>query len=169
MAHRKRVQYWQIKCFALLPQSVYQRSSVEFSVKRQKNGQRFSLLNFGMIGDALRCLQGKLLLLLLGKLFSALAYFSTNSLPDQRVLSCKGHRKNQRRECGKERGISEMPPQAVTLEPMVQGERSVTIFRLLGGPSMRTDCGSSHSVGTNYRLRGRARWQTSQRNFCVLL
>jgi len=40
-----------------------------------------------------------------------------------------------------------MPSQAVTLEPMVQGERAVAILRLLGGPSMHTDRGSSHSVG----------------------
>ncbi|BBO64659.1 hypothetical protein SMATCC274_39220 [Serratia marcescens] len=32
------------------------------------------------------------------------------------------------------RGISEMPSQAVTLEPMVQGERAVAILRLLGAP-----------------------------------
>jgi len=31
-----------------------------------------------------------------------------------------------------EGGISEMPPQAVTLEPVVQGECVVTVFRLLG-------------------------------------
>ncbi len=30
------------------------------------------------------------------------------------------------------RGISEMPPQAVTLEPLVQGECVVTVLRLLG-------------------------------------
>ncbi|GAA3896992.1 hypothetical protein GCM10022405_22760 [Gibbsiella dentisursi] len=29
------------------------------------------------------------------------------------------------------KGISEMPSQAVTLEPMVQGERAVAILRLL--------------------------------------
>ncbi|MGF6559515.1 hypothetical protein ABIA51_000491 [Erwinia aphidicola] len=29
-------------------------------------------------------------------------------------------------------GISEMPPQAVTLEPMVQGEYAVVTIRLLG-------------------------------------
>lgn len=61
-----------------------------------------------------------------------------------------------------------MPSQAVTLEPMVQGERAVAILRLLGGPSMHTDRGSSHSVGTKYRLRGLARWRTSQRNFLLV-
>lgn len=60
-----------------------------------------------------------------------------------------------------------MPLQAVTLEPMVQGERVVAILRLLGGPSMHTNCESSHSVGTQYRLRGLARWRTSQRNFTL--
>ncbi len=30
------------------------------------------------------------------------------------------------------KGISEMPPQAVTLEPLVQGECVVTVLRLLG-------------------------------------
>lgn len=39
------------------------------------------------------------------------------------------------------KGISEMPSQTVTLEPMVQGERSVATLRLLGGPSMRTSYG----------------------------
>jgi hypothetical protein len=80
-----------------------------------------------------------------------------------------GHRyKHQKGMYRKERGISEMPSQAVTLEPMVQGERAVAILRLLGGPSMHTDRGSSHSVGTNYRLRGLARWRTSQRNFLLI-
>ena len=32
----------------------------------------------------------------------------------------------------KREGISEMPPQAVTLEPLVQGECVVTVLRLLG-------------------------------------
>lgn len=31
-----------------------------------------------------------------------------------------------------QKGISEMPPQAVTLEPLVQGECVVTVLRLLG-------------------------------------
>lgn len=62
-----------------------------------------------------------------------------------------------------------MPSQAVTLEPMVQGEHVVAILRLLGEPSMHTDRGATHSVGTKYRLRGLARWQTSQRIFYSLL
>lgn len=57
-----------------------------------------------------------------------------------------------------------MPSQAVTLEPLVQGERSVATLRLLGGPSMLTGYGALHSVGIKYRLRGLARWQTPQRN-----
>ncbi len=32
----------------------------------------------------------------------------------------------------KREGISEMPPQAVTLEPLVQGEHAVATIRLLG-------------------------------------
>ena len=33
---------------------------------------------------------------------------------------------------------------------------------------MLTGCGASHSVGMKYRLRGLARWQTSQRNFVLV-
>lgn len=58
-----------------------------------------------------------------------------------------------------------MPPQAVTLEPLVQGERHVAVFRLLGRTEHAHQPQAQHSVGCKYRLRGLARWQTSQRNF----
>ncbi len=55
----------------------------------------------------------------------------------------KNERNNQKYRLQDKKGISEMPPQAVTLEPMVQGERSVATLRLLGGPSMRTGYGGT--------------------------
>jgi hypothetical protein len=40
--------------------------------------------------------------------------------------------KEATRDGTEKKGISEMPPQAVTLEPLVQGECVVTVLRLLG-------------------------------------
>ena len=44
----------------------------------------------------------------------------------------KGRAKRNNKRVVKREGISEMPPQAVTLEPVVQGECVVTVLRLLG-------------------------------------
>ena len=58
-----------------------------------------------------------------------------------------------------------MPPQAVTLEPLVQGECVVIVLGFSDEPSMLTNHGAPHSCGMKYRLRGLARLRTSQRNF----
>ena len=57
-----------------------------------------------------------------------------------------------------------MPPQAVTLEPLVQGERSLATFRLPERIRHAHQRKNHILFGMKYRLRGLARLRTSQRN-----
>ncbi len=62
-----------------------------------------------------------------------------------------------------------MPPQAVTLEPLVQGECVVTVLRLLGRTEHAHQPWSATFLWYEISAQGLARLQTSQRNFVLAI
>ncbi len=67
----KRMKHWQIDFFTRAPQPFYQRSGIQFTIKREKRGHGLRFHDGSEAHHACGCLLRGLCLLLVGKRFSA--------------------------------------------------------------------------------------------------